>query len=130
MTSPGSNPESPQVFQRSALLRVVAWQAGLSLLLAAAWWIRDANAAVSALAGGAICFLPAGLFALRLKRAQHRQDGYVFAFFAGEAIKILLSIALFTGVAVFYKGADWLALLVTYIVVLQVYVFGLLMASR
>jgi ATP synthase protein I len=130
MTSPGSNPGIPQVSQRSALLRIVAWQAGLSLLLAAGWWIRDANAAVSALAGGAICFLPAGLFALRLKRAQHRQDGYVFAFFAGEAIKILLSIALFVGAAVFYKGADWLALLVTYIVVLQVYVFGLLMASR
>jgi len=114
----------------AALVRVVAWQVGITLLLAAAWLLRDANSAVSALAGGAICFLPAGLFALRLNRAQNRQDGYVFAFFTGEAIKILLSIALFASVAVFYPGADWLALLVTYIVVLQVYVFGLLMASR
>lgn len=115
----------------SAPLRVVAWQAGVTLLCAAAWLlIRGSEGGVSALAGGTICFLPAGLFALRLMRAQQRQDGYVFAFFAGEAIKILLSIALFAGVAVFYKGADWLALIVTYIVVLQVYVFGLLMASR
>jgi len=119
----------------SALLRVVAWQAGLSVLLAGGWGVlRGAegglNAAASALIGGAICFLPSGLFALRLLRAQSRQDGYVFAFFAGEAIKILLSIALFAGVAVWYRGADWLALIVTYIAVLQVYVFGLLMASR
>ena len=115
----------------AAPLRVVAWQAGISLLLAVAWGVlAGANSAASALAGGAICFLPSGLFALRLMRAQNRQDGYVFAFFAGEAIKVLLSIALFASVAVFYKGADWLALIVTFIAVLQVYVFGLLMASR
>jgi ATP synthase protein I len=121
---------NPTPSRNAALLRVVAWQAGITLLLALAWAMKDANSAASALAGGAICVLPSGLFALRLMRAQYRQDGYVFAFFAGEAIKILLSIALFIGVAVFYRGADWLALLVTYIVVLQVYVFGLLMASR
>jgi len=115
----------------TALLRVVAWQAGLSVLLAAGWGLlRGGHGAVSAFIGGAICFLPSGLFALRLLLAQSRQDGYVFAFFAGEAIKILLSIALFAGVAVYYKNADWLALIVTYIAVLQVYVFGLLMASR
>lgn len=114
-----------------ALLRVVAWQVGLSLLLAVLFGLmRGGHGALSALIGGAVCFIPSGLFALRLMRAQARQDGYVFAFFAGEAIKILLSIALFAGAAVFYKGADWLALIVTYIVVLQVYVFGLLMASR
>jgi len=116
---------------RSAPFRVVGWQVTVAVLLALAWGIfKDANSAASALAGGAVCFVPSGLFALRLARAQSRQDGYVFAFFVGEAIKVLLSIALFAGVAVFYKGADWLALIVTFVAVLQVYVFGLLMTSR
>ena len=103
----------------------------VALLLAVVWGaLRGSVGAVSALAGGAVCFVPAGLFAMRLTRAQSRQDGYVFAFFVGEGIKVLLSIALFGAVALWLPGADWLALIVTYIVVLQVYVFGWLMASR
>lgn len=125
------NSDAASSGKNRALLRLVAWQVGLSLLLAVFWGlVRGGSGALSALIGGAVCFIPSGLFALRLTRARLRQDGYVFAFFAGEAIKILLSIALFAGVAVYYQGADWLALLVTYIVVLQVYVFGLLMTSR
>lgn len=115
----------------SAPLRVVGWQVAVALMLALLWAVcKDANAGVSALAGGAVCVVPSGLFALRLARAQRRQDGYVFAFFVGEGIKVLLSIALFAGVAVWFKDADWLALIVTFIAVLQVYVFGLLMTSR
>ena len=111
--------------------RVVGWQVAVAVFLALLWAVfKDANAAASALAGGAICFVPSGLFALRLVRAQSRQDGYVFAFFVGEGIKVLLSIVLFGAVALWFTGADWLALIVTYIAVLQVYVFGLLMASR
>ena len=114
-----------------APFRVVGWQVAVALLLALVWGLlKDVNSAGSALAGGAVCFVPSALFALRLVRAQSRQDGYVFAFFVGEAIKVLFSIALFAGVAVWYSGADWLALLVTFIAVLQVYVFGLLMTSR
>jgi len=115
----------------SAPYRVVGWQVAVALLLALVWGaLRGADAAVSALAGGAVCFVPAGLFAMRLARAQSRQDGYVFAFFVGEGIKVLLSIVLFGAVALWFNGADWLALIVSYIAVLQVYVFGLLMASR
>jgi ATP synthase protein I len=115
----------------TAPLRVVGWQVAVALMLAVVWAVlKDAGSAVSALAGGAVCFVPSGLFAMRLARAQSRQDGYVFAFFVGEGIKVLLSIALFAGVAVWFRGADWLALIVTYIAVLQVYVFGLLMTSR
>lgn len=88
------------------------------------------NAAYSAILGAAVCVVPGALFALRLARAKARQDGYVFAFFAGEGIKVLLSIALFAVVAVFHPGADWLALLTTYIAVLQVYVFGFLLTGR
>jgi ATP synthase protein I len=107
-------------------IRVVVWQAVASVVLAIAWaMLRDVNAGWSALAGGAVCFVPSGWFALRLMRASAKQDGYVFAFFAGEGIKVLLSVAMFGLVAISYRDADWLALMVSYIVVLQVYVFGL-----
>ncbi len=99
----------------------------LASLAAALLWAlgRGENAGWSALAGGAICFVPGGLFAWRLARASAAQDGYVVAFFVGEAVKVLLSISLFGLVAMSFRGADWLALLVTYIAVVQVYVFGL-----
>ena len=107
-------------------LRIVLWQAVLGCVLALLWGVfRDANAAWSALAGGAVCVVPGGLFALRLARASSKQDGYAAAFMAGEGIKILSSVALFALTAMLYRSADWLALMVTYIVVLQVYVVGL-----
>jgi ATP synthase protein I len=107
-------------------LRVTGWQVLASLAAALLWALgRGETAGWSALAGGAICFVPGGLFALRLARASAKQDGYVFAFFTGEAIKILLSIALFAVAALGFGGVDWLALLVTYIAVVQIYVFGL-----
>lgn len=107
-------------------LRITGWQVLASLAVALLWALgRGETAGWSALAGGAICFVPGGLFALRLARASARQDGYVFAFFTGEAIKILLSIALFLVVAKGFRGVDWLALLVTYIAVMQIYVVGL-----
>ena len=115
---------------RALPVRIVVGQVAATLVLALIWALwRDANAGWSALAGGAVCFVPAGWFAHRLSRASANQDGYVFAFFVGEGIKVLLSIALFAVVAVTYRGADWLALIVTYIVVLQVYVFGLAAAG-
>lgn len=107
-------------------LRIVVWQAGLSCVLALLWGVfRDANAAWSALAGGAVCVVPGGLFALRLARASSQQEGYAGAFLAGEGIKVLSSVTLFAVVAMLYRSADWLALMVTYIAVLQVYVVGL-----
>ena len=111
-------------------MRVVGWQVAATFGAALLWaLLRSSNAGWSALAGGAVCFVPGGLFALRLKRASARQDGYVFAFFVGEGIKVLLSIVLFAAVAMFYRSADWLAFMLTYIAVLQVYVFGLAVAG-
>ena len=112
-------------------LKIVGLQVVASFVVClpvGAW--RGGEAALSALLGGAICFIPGALFALRLARAEGRQDGYVFAFFVGEGIKVLLSVALFAVVAIVHPGADWLALLVAFIAVLQVYVFGLLLTSR
>lgn len=111
-------------------LKIVGLQGVASLVVAALWGLKGGNAAFSALLGGLVCVVPGALFALRLSGAAARQDGYAFAFFAGEAIKVLLSIALFVLVAVGYPETDWLALLTSFIGVLQVYVFGFLLTSR
>jgi ATP synthase protein I len=112
-------------------LKIVGLQVIASVLCAGVWSVvRGAPAAGSAFLGGAVSFIPGGLFALRLARARAVQDGYVFTFFLGEGIKVLLSVALFGLVAAIHPGADWLALLTTFIAVLQVYVFGLLLTSR
>lgn len=110
---------------------VVALQVAAGAACAGLWGVfAGGRAAYSALLGAAVCVVPGALFALRLARAKAQQDGYVFAFFAGEGIKVLLTIALFAAVAVFHPDADWLALLTTFIAVLQVYVFGFLLVQR
>jgi len=112
-------------------LKIVGLQVIAGVALAGMWWtFKGVPAATSAILGAAVCFVPGAFFALRLARAGARQDGYVFAFFLGEGIKVLLSVVLFGLVAVGYPDADWLALLTTFIAVLQVYVFGLLLTSR
>jgi ATP synthase protein I len=106
-------------------LKVAFWQCALSVVMALLWWVRSTDAAVSALLGGAVIAGPNMLFALRLWRAEFRQDGYVFAFFLGEFIKVLLSIVLMGLVAALYTRCDWLAFLVSMIAIMQVYLVGL-----
>ena len=112
-------------------LKIVGLQLIASLVCAGLWWgIRGFDAAVAAIFCGAVCFVPGAWFALRLARAGSAQDVYVFAFFLGEGIKVLLSVVMFVLVAVVLPDADWLALLTTYIAVLQVYLFGLYLTAR
>lgn len=113
-----------------APLKVVKLQVLAAMLLSLMWvCFKSGVAGLSALVGGAICFVPALLFALRLRRArrQNQHEQYLVAFLFGEAIKVFLSIVLFAVVAMKWSAVDWLALLTTYIVVLQAYVFGLLL---
>lgn len=112
-------------------LKIVGLQVVAGVALAGMWWAARGNVAGwSALLGAGVCCIPGALFALRLARAQVRRDGYVSAFFLGEGIKVLLSVALFGLIAAGVPDADWLALLTSFIAVLQVYVFGLLLTSR
>ena len=112
-------------------IKIVGLQVIASLVCAGLWWGgRGEAAATAALLGGAVSFVPGAWFALRLARPGTAQDGYVFAFFMGQGIKVLLSVVLFVVVAVMFPDADWLALLTTFIVVLQVYVLGLYLTSR
>lgn len=83
---------------------------------------EPSHAARSALIGGAIGWIPSALFALRLSARVS-----VASWVVGELIKIGLTIALFVAAAVFLPALNWLALLVTYIVVLKTYWVALIL---
>ncbi|WP_370653403.1 ATP synthase subunit I [Caballeronia sp. Lep1P3] len=114
----------PEVSRPSRVtpFRVVAAQMVLSLGATLLWWLfykPPGDAALSAFLGGAICWLPAALFAARLKAGAGTQT--IMSWMIGEGLKMGATIAMFVAVAVWYKSALWLPLLVTYIVALKTY---------
>ena len=93
-------------------VKVVAAQVVLSLVVALVWWLFSkppGAAALSALLGGAVCWVPSAVFAARLK-------GVI-----GEMLKMGLTVAMFVAIAVWYHDVRWLPLLVTFLVTLQTY---------
>jgi ATP synthase protein I len=87
------------------------------------------NAGVSALLGGAICFIPSALFAWRLRSAAKRGVvAFGATFFVGEIVKLALSVVLFAIVLRSFHDVDHAALVVSFIVTLQAYLFALLIA--
>ncbi len=101
-------------------LKVVAAQMVLSLAVTLIWWLfsgRQGPAALSALLGGATCWIPSGLFALYLKRGYQTSAALI----AGEAIKTGLTLAMFGAIAWVYPEVRWLPLLVTNAVALKTY---------
>ncbi len=108
---------------RIVLLQILT-TAAISLLSA---FIGGAHAAISALLGGAACFIPNGLFALKLAAASRRPQGTDAAvFLIGEFVKVLSTIALLALIVATYKNLVWLAMLVSIIAVLKSYVLALL----
>jgi ATP synthase protein I len=102
-------------------LKVVAAQMVLSLVVALVWWLfsdHPGQAALSALLGGAICWIPSSLFALRLKGVGGQTST---ALIVVEAIKTGVTIAMFIAVAMTYHEVRWVPLLVTYLVALKTY---------
>jgi len=102
-------------------LRVVAAQVALSLLVALVVWLffgQSMHAALSALLGGAACWVPGGLFALYLKGAGGRSR---VALVAGEALKAGVTLALFVAIGETYHEVHWLPMLVAYLVGLKAY---------
>lgn len=102
--------------------RVVAAQMVLSLVATLVWWLfykPPGAAALSALLGGAICWLPGALFAARLK--QLGKAGTVLNWMLGEAVKMGATIAMFVAIAVWYRDVQWIPLLVTYLIALKTY---------
>jgi ATP synthase protein I len=108
---------------RIVLLQILT-TAVVSLLSAL---IGGAPAAISALLGGAACFIPNGLFALKLAAAARRPQGTdAGVFLIGEFVKVVSTIVLLALVVATYKNLVWLAMLVSIIAVLKSYVLALL----
>jgi ATP synthase protein I len=87
--------------------------------------IFGANAAGSALLGGMVCIIPNAYFARKLFKYQGARSAkqIVNSFYKGEAIKMILSIALFTAVFVYVKITP-LAFFASYIMVLMTHWFA------
>ncbi|MCF2132722.1 MULTISPECIES: ATP synthase subunit I [Burkholderiaceae] len=114
----------PQVSRPSRVTptKVVAAQMVVSLAAALAWWLfskSPGHAALSAVLGGAICWVPSALFAARLRRKGSTES--ILAWVLGEAVKIASTVAMFVATAMLYRNVHWLALLVTYLIALKTY---------
>jgi ATP synthase protein I len=106
--------------------KVVAAQLVLSLAVALVWWLfyeppRAAalSALLSALLGGAVCWVPSALFAARLKAAGGA--GSILTWMIGEMLKMGVTVAMFVAIALWYHDVRWLPFLVTFLVTLQTY---------
>ncbi|MEX3547869.1 MAG: ATP synthase subunit I [Burkholderia sp.] len=99
--------------------RVVIAQVVLSLVATLAWWLFSKSpgaAAQSAMLGGAIGWVPNAAFAAKLRfGGANPMMGWMF----GEALKLGVTIAMFTAVALRFPGVLWVPLLVTYLVALK-----------
>lgn len=110
------------------MFRVVGLQILATAVVAAiAWPLGGPAAAFSALLGGAACFVPNALFALRLAAAARRPGGTgVGTFFVGEFVKVGSTIALLALIAWAYRDVVWLALIAAVIATLKSYIVALM----
>ncbi|WP_246796354.1 ATP synthase subunit I [Burkholderia perseverans] len=113
----------PEVSRPSRVtpFRVVIAQVALSLVATLAWWLFSKSpgaAAQSAFMGGAIGWVPSAVFAARLRfGGANTVMGWMF----GEALKLGVTIAMFTAVALRFPDVHWVPLLATYLVALKTY---------
>jgi ATP synthase protein I len=108
------------------MFRVVLLQMLTSAAVAlAAGLLGGPHAAISALLGGAACWIPNGLFALRLSLARGSPQTSVAVFFIGEFVKVASTLMLLAAVVWLYKDLVWLAMLVSFIAALKSYVLAL-----
>jgi len=83
--------------------------------------------AMSAMLAGLACTIPNGLFALRLSLSgRHGSAPSVFAFFAGETVKVAAIVGLLALIFILYKDLHWGALLLGMILALKANLFAFL----
>ena len=98
----------------------------MAVLVASGFLFADGwKYTVSALIGSGIALLPNVYFAYKVYLVRHQPaQSIVNAFYAGETVKLILTVALFT-IVLQIPSVDFLALLVGYIAVLSVFWFAL-----
>ncbi len=111
---------------QQGVLRLLLGQLGVTVLIAViARLIGDDRAAVSALVGGIVCILPNAYFAAKLFKHNGARAArqIVNGFYKGEALKLILSVALFALVFK-YLNVNPLVFFVTYIAAQMVFWFA------
>lgn len=113
------------------MLRIILLQLVTTVVAAlVAGMLGGLSAFWSALLGGVCCVIPNALFALRLYISAQKPGGTnPMAFFFGEFIKIATTFALMGATVWLYHDVNWLAFLLSFIVVLKSY-FILLFRHR
>ncbi|HRD69953.1 MAG: F0F1 ATP synthase subunit I [Legionella sp.] len=111
---------------RRGIMRLWLVQLGITVFLAALCAIMfNMNAASSALLGGLVCIIPNAYFASKLFKHQGARAAkqIVSSFYKGEALKIFISIFLFTAVFVLCRITP-LAFFGSYILILMTHWFA------
>jgi ATP synthase protein I len=114
----------------SGYAKTLGLQVAIAAVVALAFGVAmGPNAGLSALAGGAVCFIPSAFFAWRLRSSARRGWGAFGAtFLVGELAKLALSAALLAAIFAWYRDAVFAAVVVSYIITLQAYLLALLVA--
>jgi ATP synthase protein I len=112
--------------QFSTVVRVLYAQVLMTTLVTLGFLLVDGwKYAISPLIGSGIALLPNLYFAYKIYLARNLDaQGIVNAFYAGETIKLILTVALFS-IALQIPSVDFLTLLIGYIAVLSVFWFAL-----
>lgn len=111
---------------KRGIIRLWLVQAGIMLTLSVLSLILfNAKTACSVLLGGLVCIIPNAFFAFKLFRYSGARSAkqIVNSFYKGEALKIILSISLFTAVFVLCRITP-LAFFVSYILILMTHWFA------
>ena len=112
-------------------LRILFYQAAISVIVALLFLVKSNTAALSALVGGLICVIPNGIFVLMTHRHGGAQSAkkIMNSFYLGEALKIVLTATMFA-TAFILLPIDIFPLLVTYILCLASYFLAGLVPTR
>ncbi|WKJ90645.1 ATP synthase subunit I [Methylomonas montana] len=110
----------------STVRKVVFGQVLMAALVASGFLLIGGwKNAVSPMLGGVVALLPNLYFAYKVYLAKDSgAQGIVNAFYAGETVKLILTVALFV-IVLQIPSVDFLTLLVGYIAVLSVFWFAL-----
>lgn len=111
-----------------AVKKLLRWQALVVLAaVGIAYVVGEEQAARSSLLGGLTAFLPNAYFALRVGTAQNRTaHEIVRSFYIGETVKLIATALLF-GLVLHVPGVAFAPLIATFIAVLLVFWFALLL---
>lgn len=114
-----------QTISRPPVYRITLYQLGLTCICAVLFLFRSEDAAISALAGGLICTIPNAYFIYKafLYTGASQIKHVLQSFYQGGTWKMLLTAVGFAAAFKLIKPLDFLALFVTFLVVLCVNVF-------